>query len=184
MWGSGKLFWDSWNLNFSRDYDRAKCQERVGENGLMVWILRAKWGKTHFWKTDFWTWCCQNRAAIVAAVSRFSWQNVQWFLDIKSCRGFQNRDTIIMNHSLRNSLFFSTLFCFELPFGVNMKVLDNLVSFSMALVWLEMFCGFWVMMKTLQVGFGEILRKFSITISKLTQTYGLFPNFNAWVLGV
>jgi len=32
-----------------------------------------------------------------------------------------------------------------------------------------MFCGFWVMMKTLQVGFGETLRKLSITISKSTQ---------------
>jgi len=43
-------FWNrflgGWNLKFSVDYDRAKCQERVGkngiENGLMVWILRAK----------------------------------------------------------------------------------------------------------------------------------------------
>jgi len=34
-------------LNFSVEYDRAKCQERVGENGiknqLTVWILRVKW---------------------------------------------------------------------------------------------------------------------------------------------
>jgi len=34
------------------DYDRAKCQERVGENGiengLTVWILRAKWWKWNF----------------------------------------------------------------------------------------------------------------------------------------
>ena len=40
-------FWDGWNLNFSVDYDRAKCQKRVGENGikirLTVWILCVKW---------------------------------------------------------------------------------------------------------------------------------------------
>jgi len=34
------------NLKFSVDYDRDKSQERVGENGiengLTVWILRAK----------------------------------------------------------------------------------------------------------------------------------------------
>jgi len=81
MWGSGKLFWNSWNLNFSVDYDRAKCQERVGENdienGLTVWILRAKWLKAHFLKSWFWTWCCQNRATIFAAMTRFCWQNVQ-----------------------------------------------------------------------------------------------------------
>jgi len=44
-----KLFWDGWNLNFSTDYDRVKCQECVGENGteirLTVWILHAKWWK-------------------------------------------------------------------------------------------------------------------------------------------
>jgi hypothetical protein len=44
-----KWFWDGWNLNFSVDYDRAKCQEPVGENGieirLTVWILCAKWWK-------------------------------------------------------------------------------------------------------------------------------------------
>jgi len=30
-----------------------------------------------------------------------------------------------------------THFCFELAFGVNMKVLDNCVTFPVALVWLE-----------------------------------------------
>ena len=44
-------FWDGWNLNFSVDYDRAMCQERVGENDikvrLTVWILCAKWVKKH-----------------------------------------------------------------------------------------------------------------------------------------
>jgi len=78
MWGSGKLFWDSWNLNFFWvDYDRVKCQERVGENGiengLTVWILRAKWWKTHFSKS--------------------------WFLDLmlsKSCHDFCSRDTMLL----------------------------------------------------------------------------------------
>jgi len=72
MWGSGKLFWDIWNLNFLVDYDITKCQERVGENGiengLTVWILRTKWWKTHFLKSWFWTWYCQKRAAIFVAV--------------------------------------------------------------------------------------------------------------------
>ena len=36
----------------------------------------------------------------------------------------------------RSCVFFAH-FCFELAFGVNMKVLDNWVSFPMALVWLE-----------------------------------------------
>ena len=36
----------------------------------------------------------------------------------------------------RSRVFFAHL-CFELYFGVNMKVLDNCVSFSVALVWLE-----------------------------------------------
>jgi len=33
------------------------------------------------------------------------------------------------------SCIFFTHFCFELAFGVNMKVLDNWISFSMDLVW-------------------------------------------------
>ena len=77
MWGFGKLFWDSWNLKFLIDYDRARCQEHVGENGiqngLTVWILRAKWWKTHFLKN--------------------------WFLDLMmstSCRDFCSCDTILL----------------------------------------------------------------------------------------
>jgi len=41
----GKLFWDGRNMNFSVESDRAKRNERVGENdienGLTVWILCA-----------------------------------------------------------------------------------------------------------------------------------------------
>ena len=35
------------------------------------------------------------------------------------------------------SCAYFTCFCFELGFGVNMKVVDNCVSFLMALVWLQ-----------------------------------------------
>jgi len=46
MRGYGKWFWDGWNLNFHVDYDRVKCPECVGKNGikngLTVWIFRAK----------------------------------------------------------------------------------------------------------------------------------------------
>jgi len=80
MWGSGKLFWDSWNLNFLIDYDRAKCQERVGQNGienrLTVWILRAKWWKSQFLKN--------------------------WFSGpdaVKSCRDFCSHDMILLAES-------------------------------------------------------------------------------------
>jgi len=55
---------------------------------------------------------------------------------VKSCRHFCSRDTILVNQILHISLFY-TLFRFELAFGVNMKVLDNFVSFPMALVFRE-----------------------------------------------
>jgi len=51
-------------LNFSVHYDRAKYQERIGENDikirLTVWILRAKWWKTHFLKSWVRTWHPKN----------------------------------------------------------------------------------------------------------------------------
>ena len=108
VWGSGKLFWDSWNLNFSVDYDRAKCQERVGENGnengLTVWILSAKWWKTHFLKS--------------------------WFLDLmlsKLCRDFCSRDTILLaecsvvsGHKIVTRFWWTRFFIFHYftPFSV------------------------------------------------------------------
>jgi len=58
------------------------------------------------------------------------------FLVIKSWHDFQNRDTIYVNRFPRSPLFF-TLFCFELAFGVSIKVLDNWIRFPMTLVWLE-----------------------------------------------
>ncbi|AES78252.1 transmembrane protein, putative [Medicago truncatula] len=51
----------------------------------------------------------------------------------KTRRDFKHRDTIFMNQILHISLFF-TPFHFELGFGINMKVLDNFVSFPMDLV--------------------------------------------------
>ena len=64
---------------------------------------------------------------------------------------------------------FFALFCFELVFGVNIKVLDNWISFPIDLVWYQNDFIFWVMIKTLQVGLGEILSKLNMIISKSTQ---------------
>jgi len=54
MRGFGNMFWVGWNLNFSVEYDRAKCQEHVGENRienrLTVWIY-ARNGEG--WKIGF-----------------------------------------------------------------------------------------------------------------------------------
>jgi len=112
MWGSGKLFWDSWNLNFSVYYDRAKCQERVGENEIKirstVSILHAKW-----WNRKI---CDVRRARPCVCTARSCMLSGLWFLRFLS---------------------FFTLFYFELAFGVNMKVLDNFVRFPLALIWLE-----------------------------------------------
>jgi len=62
----GKWFWDGGNLNFSVEYDRVKCQERVGENDteirLMVWILCAKWWKRKNGKKK--KLCCQTSTAV------------------------------------------------------------------------------------------------------------------------
>jgi len=55
VWGSGKWFRGGQNLNFSVHYDRAKCQERLGKNGiekrLTVWFLCVK-----TWRLKI--WCC------------------------------------------------------------------------------------------------------------------------------
>jgi len=45
--------------------------------------------------------------------------------------------TDFLSGQSRKTFAFFALFCFELAFGVNMKVLDNFVSFPMGLVWLE-----------------------------------------------
>ena len=54
MWGSGKLFWDSWNLKSLIDYDRAKCQERVGENDIENGLTRWSWVSRPFLSWDCW----------------------------------------------------------------------------------------------------------------------------------
>jgi len=58
-------------------------------------------------------------------------KNVLWILSYD-----KNTPSVFWeNHPLFRVLF--TRFCFELAFGVNMKVLDNWVSFPVALVWLK-----------------------------------------------
>ena len=54
----------------------------------------------------------------------------------KSCPKCCNLAPIFCQANLKNIRIFA-LFCFELAFGVNMKVLDNFVRFPMALVWRE-----------------------------------------------
>ena len=55
-----KLLIQRGRLHFYVHYDRAKCQEHIDENDikirLTIWILRAKWWKTHFLKSWVWTW--------------------------------------------------------------------------------------------------------------------------------
>ena len=63
LWEVGKsIFFSGGKLNVSVDYDRGKCQERVGENGteirLTVWILCAKWWKRKKRRKS----CAVNRA--------------------------------------------------------------------------------------------------------------------------
>ena len=66
------------NLNFSVDYARAKCQERIGENDikirLTVSILRAKQWKTHFLKSWVQTRYRKNVPRFGSRAT-FCWQN-------------------------------------------------------------------------------------------------------------
>jgi len=78
-------------------------------------------------------------------------------------------------------LCFFTHLCFELTFGVNIKVLDNFIRFPMALVWLEN--NFWILSYDRKTPSRRILRKFSTTVLSQPKTYGLFPKFKTWVLG-
>ena len=123
-------FWDGWNLNFSVDYDRAMCQERVGENDikirLTVRILCAKW-----WKRK--NSCAVSRARPCVWMA----QAVCTLCPFWHGRACARHGPCVLS-GLRFSRFF-THFCFELAFDVNMKVLDNFVSFPMDLVWLEFF---------------------------------------------
>jgi len=133
MWGSRNRFLCGWNLNFSVDYVRAKCQERIGENGikirLTVWILRTKWWRTHFLKSWVRTWYHKN-------VPRFGSYATCLLAECLVDSGHKNVPRFFVNQIIHISLFF-TPFLFGLGFGVNMKVLDNFVSFPMDLVWLK-----------------------------------------------
>ena len=69
-------------------------------------------------------------------------------LEARLWQVLSGRNSLMAKHSLtasysvtdfpvsRSCILF-THFCFELAFGVNMKVLDNCVRFPMVLVWLE-----------------------------------------------
>ena len=120
-------------MNFSVDYDRAMCQERVGENvikiRLTVKILCAKWWKQKNEKKL----CCQTSTAV-----RVHGTGRVYFLHFlaRPCM-CTARAVRAVRTSVSRFLCFFTHFCFELAFGVNMKVLDNFISFPMTLVWLE-----------------------------------------------
>jgi len=97
---------------------------------VWFWTLEGpKMVESALLKSCFFNWCCQKRGTILM-VERWC------FLVITPWHDFQIRDTISVNHFPRSPLFF-TLFWFKLAFGVNMKVLDNWISFPMTLVWLE-----------------------------------------------
>ena len=119
-------FWDGWNLNFSIYYDRAKCEEHVGENGieirLTVWILCAKW----------WKWKNEKKAVLLDEHGRAC----AWHGPCVHSAFFGTAVRAVMT-SVFAFLCFFTHFCFELAFGVKMKVLGNFVSFPMDFVWLE-----------------------------------------------
>ena len=140
IWGFGNRFLGGWNLNFSVHYDRAKCQERIGENDikirLTVWILRAKWWKMHFLKSWVRTWYNKNVPHFWSRAT-FLMAECLVVLDIKKRATIPKIVTrFFVNQILHISLFF-TPFLFEMGFGTCMKVLVNFVSFPMDLVWLK-----------------------------------------------
>ena len=121
-------FWDGWGVNLSVDYDRTKCQESVGENDtkirLTVWILCAKW------------WKRKNGKKVVLPDEHgraCAWHGPC----VHSAFFFLARLCVLSGLRFLHFLCLFTHFCFELAFGVNIKVLDNFVNFPMSLVWLE-----------------------------------------------
>ena len=134
-------FWNGWNLNFSVDYDRVKCQERVGENGikirLTVWILCAKWwkrkiGKIAVLSVEHGRACAYHGPCVHSSLFGTA---VRVHGMGRSCA--RHGPFVLSGLRFSHFLCFFTHFCFELAFGVNMKVLDNFVSFPMDLVWIE-----------------------------------------------
>ena len=123
-------FWDGWIFNFSVDYDRAMCHERVGENGirirLTVWILCV------------YILRCQTSTVVRVHSAIFLHGRactLCLFWHSRACA--RHGPCVLSGLQFRVFLCFFTHLCFELAFGVNMKVLDNCVSFLMDLVWLE-----------------------------------------------
>ena len=107
-------------------YDRAKCQERVSENNIEIRLTfefyarngeNGKTGKSCAVRRER-PWVCMARA--VCTLCPF-WHGPHVLTELRFLR----------------FLCFFTHFYFELAFGVNIKGLDNFVSFPMALNWLE-----------------------------------------------
>jgi len=132
MKGFGKKILGWLKLEFSVDYDRVKCQERVGENGteiwLTIWILCAKW------------WKRKNGKFVLSGehghVYTGTGRAYTMFSLARPCVCWHGPCVLSGFRFLRFSCFF-TYFCFELAFDVNIKVLDKFVRFLMALVWLK-----------------------------------------------
>ena len=127
---TNKCLCEVWEIDFwevetwiSVDYDRGKCQERVGENGteihLTVWFLREKW----------WNRKWKNGKPVLSAEHGRAWFSTGRANLLFPC--------VLAGLRFSRFLYFFTHFCFELAFDVNMKVVDNWVSFLMALVGLE-----------------------------------------------
>jgi len=94
----------------------------LGLRGSKLGILGEKWCKTH-----------KNRV-------NFAWSSLGAILTGKYSRKAKNSlkaSYSVTTFLVSRSCVFFTHLCFELAFGVNMKVLENFVSFPVALIWLE-----------------------------------------------
>jgi len=68
-------------------------------------------------------------ARLLLPTASYTWQRV-----VFARLQLATASNLVVAYPLSCSCVFFTRFCFELAFGVNMKVLDNFVSFPMALV--------------------------------------------------
>ena len=146
MWGFGKWLLGWLKHEIFIDYVRVKCQDHVGENGikirLTVCILRAKWWKTHFWKSCKRTGQKHTSEAYFRSTLQKHPSEAYFRSTLQKrtsgalfrSRPEASQEAPVPASPVSRSCVFFTYFCFELAFGVNMKVLDNFVSFLMALV--------------------------------------------------
>jgi len=96
----------------------------------------------HFgWSRDQnWVFGVKNGVKIVTACAKSYSDYLRLkmqFLTQKIVLRFSKSYSNLTESPVSRSCVFFTHFCFELAFGVNKKVVDNWVSFLMALVWLE-----------------------------------------------